>query len=97
MSLKKLGNKQTIVIHNCQGSSPCKTEFPDIRKRRQLLDHYVKDIAKITQQYGIYTIGISTLGNKKYVFQTDDLDLQPDPLTKKFKGIHTASNKPYSK
>ena len=58
------------------GTSPCKTEFPDIRIRRQLLDHYVKDIAKITQQYGIYTIGIRTLDNKKYVLQTDDLDLE---------------------
>ena len=57
------------------GTSPCKTEFPDIRIRRQLIDHYVKDIAKITQQYGIYTIGICTLDNKKYVLQTDDLDL----------------------
>ena len=58
------------------GSSPCKTEFPDIRIRRQILDHYVKDIAKITQQYGIYTIGIRTLDDKKYIFQTDDLDLE---------------------
>ena len=58
------------------GSSSWKTEFPDIRIRRQILDHYVKDIAKITQQYGIYTIGISTLNDKKYIFQTDDLDLE---------------------
>ena len=50
------------------GTSPCKTEFPDIKIRRQLLDHYVKDIAKITQQYGIYTIGISTLNDKKKHF-----------------------------
>ena len=58
------------------GSSPCKAEFPDIRIKRQILDHYVKDIAKITQQYGIYTIGIRTIDDKKYIFQTDDLDLE---------------------
>ena len=58
------------------GISPCKTEFPDVRIRRQLIDHYIKDIAKITQQYGIYTIGIWTPENKKYVVQTDDLDLE---------------------
>ena len=49
------------------GSSPCKAEFPDIRIKRQILDHYVRDIAKITQQYGIYTIGIRTIDDKKYI------------------------------
>ena len=58
------------------GISPCKTEFPDITIKRQLIDHYIKDIAKITQQYGIYTIEVCTPGNNKYVIQTDDLDLE---------------------
>ena len=58
------------------GISPCKTEFPDVKTKRQLIDHYIKDIAKITQQYGIYTIGICTPANNKYVIQTDDLDLE---------------------
>ena len=42
------------------GISPCKTEFPDVKFKRQIIDHYLKDISKITQQYGIYTKGIST-------------------------------------
>ena len=58
------------------GISPCKAEFPDVRIRRQLIDHYLKDIANLTQQYGIYTIGICTPDNKKYGLQTDDLDLE---------------------
>ena len=58
------------------GISPCKTKFPDVKIKRQLIDHYIKDIAKITQQNGIYTIGICTPGNNKYVIQTDDLDLE---------------------
>ena len=58
------------------GISPCKTEFPDVKIKRQIIDHYLKDISKITKQYGIYTIGISTprIGYNKYVIQTDDLD-----------------------
>ena len=58
------------------GISPCKVEFPDIKIKRQLIDHYIKDIAKITQQYGIYTIEICTPRSDKYVIQTDDLDLE---------------------
>ena len=58
------------------GISPYKTEFPDVKTKRQLIDHYLKDISKITQQYGIYTIGIYTPRNDKYVIQKDDLDLE---------------------
>ena len=35
------------------GSSPCKEEFPDVKIKRQLIEHYIKDICKISQQYGI--------------------------------------------
>ena len=56
--------------------SPCKTKLPDVKIKRQIIDHYLKDISKITQQYGIYTIGICTPRNDKYVIQTDDLDLE---------------------
>ena len=58
------------------GISPCKTEFPDVKIKRQIIDHYLKVISKITQQYAIYTIGICTPRNDKYVIQTDDLDLE---------------------
>ena len=60
------------------GKSPCKTEFPDVKIKRQIIEHYLKDICKITQQYGIYTIEISTprTGYNKYVIQTDDPDLE---------------------
>ena len=36
------------------GISPCKTEFPDVKIKRQLIDHYLKDISKITQQYELH-------------------------------------------
>ena len=60
------------------GISPCKTKLPTLKIKRQIIDHYLKDISKIKQQYGIYTIGISTprIGYNKYVIQTDDLDLE---------------------
>ena len=60
------------------GISPCKTEFPDVKFKRQIIEHYLTDICKLTQPYGIYTIEISTprTGYNKYVIQTDDLDLE---------------------
>ena len=58
--------------------SPCKSEFPDIEIKRQIIGHYLKDICHLTQQNGIYTIEISTprILHGKYVIQTDDIDLE---------------------
>ena len=60
------------------GISPCKTEFPDVKIKRQLIDHYLKDICNLTQQYGIYSIEFSSpnQNHSKYIIQTDDLDLE---------------------
>ena len=60
------------------GISPCKAEFPDVKIKRQIIDHYLKDICNLTQQYGIYTIEFSSPNpnHHKYVIQTDDLDLE---------------------
>ena len=60
------------------GISPCKTEFPDVKIKRQIIDHYLKDICNITQQYGIYSIEFTspTNNNRTYTIQTDDLDLE---------------------
>ena len=58
--------------------SPCKAEFPEIKIKRQIIDHYIKGICNLTQQYGIYTIEFSTASkfHGKYVIQTDDVDLE---------------------
>ena len=60
------------------GVSPCKTEFPDVKIERQIIEHYLKDICNLTQQYGIYTIEFSTprIAHNKYVIQTDDINLE---------------------
>ena len=60
------------------GISPCKAEFPDVKIKRQIIKHYLKDICNLTQQYGIYTIEFSTPNpnHRKYVIQTDDLELE---------------------
>ena len=59
------------------GISPCKSEFSNIKIKRQIIEHYLKDIYSLTQQYGICTIEISTARtlHGKYVNQTDDIDL----------------------
>ena len=43
-----------------QGISLCKTEFPELKIKRQIFDHYLKGICKLTQQYGICIIELST-------------------------------------
>ena len=61
-----------------QGISPCKAEFPEIKIKRQIVDHYIKGICNLTQQYGIYTKELSTASkfHGKYVIQTNDVDLE---------------------
>ena len=60
------------------GISPCKAEFPDVKIKIQIFEHYLKDICTLTQQYGIYTIEFSTpnTAHRKYVIQTDDIELE---------------------
>ena len=60
------------------GISPCKAEFPDVKIKRQNIEHYLKDICNLTQQYEIYTIEFSTpnTAHRKYVIQTDDIELE---------------------
>ena len=60
------------------GISPCKTEFPDVKIKRQIIDHYLKDICNLTQQYGIYSIEFTSPNHNhsKYIIQTDDLNLE---------------------
>ena len=43
-----------------RGTSPCKAEFPEIKIKRQIVDHYLKRICNLIQKYGIYTIELST-------------------------------------
>ena len=60
------------------GISSCKAEFPVVKSERQNIEHYLKDICNLTQQYGIYTIEFSTPNtvHHKYVIQTDDIELE---------------------
>ena len=57
------------------GISPCKAEFPDVKIKRQIIEHYLKNLCNLTQQYGIYTIEFST-PNTAHVTQTDDIELE---------------------
>ena len=61
-----------------RGISPCKAEFPEEKNKRQIIDHYLKGICNLTQQYGIYTIEIQSPSkfHGKYLIQTDDVDIE---------------------
>ena len=58
--------------------SPCTRKFPDVKIKRQLLDHYLKGISSLTSQYGIYTIEIRSPNafHDRYLIQTDDVDIE---------------------
>ena len=59
-----------------RGVSPCTAEFPEVKIKRQIIDHYLKEICNLTQQYGIYTIEIQTPSkfHGRYLLQTDNVD-----------------------
>ena len=61
-----------------QGISPCKAEFPEVKIKRQIIDHYLEGICNLTQPHGIYTIEFSTESqyHSKHVIQTDDVDIE---------------------
>ena len=58
--------------------SPSTKEFPDVKIKRQLIDHYLRGISSLTSQYGIYTEEFSSPNafHDKYLIQTDDVDIE---------------------
>ena len=54
------------------------SRIPGCKIKRQFIEHYLKNICNLTQQYGIYTIEFSTpiTAHGKYVIQTDDIELE---------------------
>ena len=53
-------------------------KFPDVKIKRQLLDHYLKGKCSLKLQYGIYTIEIKSPNafHDRYLIQTDDVDIE---------------------
>ena len=41
-----------------KGNNPSKQEFTEVKIKRQILDHYLKDICNIISYYGLFTIKI---------------------------------------
>ena len=52
--------------------------FLEVRKKRQILDHYLKDICNITSHYGIFTIEVVSPKPNQITHQkqTDDIDVE---------------------
>ena len=81
---------QNLIVNLFEkGDSPCTKEFPDVKIKRQLLDHYLKGICSLTSQYGIYTIEISSPNafHDKYLIQTDDVDIKLSSFYRTHKNI----------
>ena len=76
-----------------RGISPYKAEFPEVKIKRQIIDHYLKGICNLTHQYGTHTIEIQSPSkfHGKYLIQTDDVDIEDSrELSKSF--IFTKTN-----
>ena len=74
---KQFGNNLIANLFK-QGISPCKAKFPEIKIKRQIVDHCLKGICNLRQQYGIYTIEHSAASklHGKHVIQTEDVDIE---------------------
>ena len=75
---------QNLILNLFEkGESPCTKEFPDVKIKRQLLDHYLKAICSLTSYYGIYTREISSRNrfHDRYLIQTEVVDIE---LSKNF-------------
>ena len=61
-----------------KGVSPCTAEFPEVKIKKQIVDHYLKRICNLTQQDGIYNIEIQTPSkfHGRYLLQTDDIGIE---------------------
>ena len=61
-----------------RGVSPCTAEFPEVKIKRQIVDHYLKRICNLTQQYRIYTIELQSPSKfyGRYLLQTDGVDTE---------------------
>ena len=61
-----------------KGVSPCTAEVPEVKIKRQIIDHYLKGICNLTQQYGIYSIETHSPSkfHGRYLLQTDDVDIE---------------------
>ena len=61
-----------------RGVIPCTAEFPEVIIKRQIVNHNLKGICNLTQQYGIYTIEKKTPSkfHGRYLLQTDDVEIE---------------------
>ena len=61
-----------------KGENPCTEKLPDVKMKRQLLDHYLKGICSLTSNFGIYTKEIISPNTShiRYLIQIDDVDLE---------------------
>ena len=61
-----------------KGISPCAAELSEIKIKREIVDHYLRGICTLTQQYEIYTIELRSPSkfHGRYLLQTDDLDIE---------------------
>ena len=75
-----------------KGESPCRKELPDVKIKRQRLDHYIKGICSLTSHFGIYTIEIRSPNafHDRYLIQTGDVDIE---FSKIFTLYNTKSHK----
>ena len=58
--------------------SPYKQEFPEVKKKRQILDHYLKGVYNVKLDYGIFTCEIVSPkpNHISHQIQKDNIDIE---------------------
>ena len=61
-----------------KGYRPSKQEFLEVKRKGQIIDHYLKKLYNITSYYGIITIEIASPkpNHITHQIQTDDIDIE---------------------
>ena len=75
-------------------NSPCKHEFPEIRIKRQILDHYLKGICNFASYYDIFAIEILSpqSNHPTHQIQTDVIDIEFSKVFTGFIKIYNIKN-----
>ena len=74
-----------------KGNSPCKQEFPEVKIRRHILDHYLPGISNITLHHGLLLklLPPQPANHSTHRIQTDDVELPfSNVFTEYIKNIH---------
>ena len=82
-----------LIVNSFEkGNSPCTQEFPESRIKRQIVDHYFKNICNISSYYVIFRVEIASPNSNhiRHQIQTNDIDIELSKVSQTHKKHTTA-------